>query len=88
VSSPTLLKTDKHHSRKTTFTGLVSRHHYVGVAGAKTIANFVNASRSFSPSVQLRLLNITLEPGVFVEWENDIGNPEYFLALLHSHGHE
>jgi hypothetical protein len=56
------------------FTGFVSQHHYVAVAGAKTTVNVVNASHSFFSPVQLRLLNITFEPEVFVELEYAIRN--------------
>lgn len=44
------------------------------VAGAKTTVNLVKASRSFSPPVQLRLLNITFELRLFVELERAIAN--------------
>ena len=82
MTSPRLLKTDKHHSRKTKFTGFVSQHHYVVVAGAKTTVDLVKASRPFSPPVQLRLWNITFEPGVSLKWNVPLRTPEYSLAPL------
>ena len=67
---------------KAMFTGFVSQHHYVAVAGPKTTVNVANASRSLSPPVQLRLLNITFEPEVFVGLEYAIANPEYIIASV------